>query len=81
MNQSNDLLGLALMLPFQERASLARQLILSLDADVVDTDAEALWQSEINARLERVAQGNYSATDWNEALARIRKALAQGPAS
>jgi putative addiction module component (TIGR02574 family) len=78
MNAANDLMDLAMQLPPDERASLAHQLLLSLEPASSDTDHEAAWAAEIEARLARVEQGNYSASDWREALARIRQSLAQG---
>jgi putative addiction module component (TIGR02574 family) len=73
MNATNDLLDLALQLPHRERASLARQLLLSLEPEAEEPDYETLWQAEINARLARVDRGEYSASDWREALTRIRQ--------
>jgi putative addiction module component (TIGR02574 family) len=81
MNATNDLLDLALQLPVNARASLARQLLLSLEPDSSESDYETMWDAEINARLARVEQGNYSASDWREALARIRRSLVRGQAS
>ena len=80
MNSSQDLLNLALQSPSPERASLARQLLLSLEPDTTNGDYEEVWQGEIKSRMARVEEGNYSASEWREALARIRASLAQGTA-
>ena len=81
MNETNEILDLALKLPSQERAAMARQLLLSLEPESTETDREEFWQAEINARLARVEKGEYSASEWRDAVSRIRSSLVQGPAS
>jgi putative addiction module component (TIGR02574 family) len=67
----------ALRLPREDRAVLARDLLLSLDQGDFDDDAESSWASEIEARSAAIAAGNYSASDWQESLARLRDDLRQ----
>jgi putative addiction module component (TIGR02574 family) len=78
MQAWKDIQELALQLPRKERATLARQLLLSLEPDEIDADYEAAWTAEIEARLARVEKGDYSASDWREAITRIRQSLARG---
>ena len=81
MNNANEILELALRLPLEDRATLARQLLLSLEPESYETDYEALWAAEIEARMARVEQGQFSAADWREAMDRIRRSLAQEPST
>ncbi len=81
MNASDEITNLVLALPQTERASLARRLLLSLESDHFDEDSEAAWAAEIEKRMEAVERGDFHATDWREAIARIRKNLAQGRSS
>ncbi len=83
MNPANELLELALKLSPQERASLARQLLLSLEPDNFEPaeSYEALWNAEIEARMDRVEKGDFSASAWREAIERIRTSISQGPAA
>jgi putative addiction module component (TIGR02574 family) len=75
MSVADELLSRALTLPEAERATLARQLLLSLEPDDFDADAEAAWVAELKARLARVKQGRFTARDWREAVADIRQSL------
>jgi hypothetical protein len=72
MSTIQELSKQALELPVPQRAALAHELLLSLEQET-DADSEAAWGEEIDARLERVEQGRYSATEWREALPRIRQ--------
>jgi hypothetical protein len=49
------------------------------EPDRFEKDHEDLWAAEIETRLARIEQGDFSASDWREALARIRQSLVQGP--
>lgn len=73
-----DLLPQVMQLPEEDRASLARQLLLSLEPEDHDADAEAAWAVELEARLAAIQQGRFSARDWREALADIRRSLRKG---
>ncbi len=80
MSALNDLLTQALALPEVDRASLAHQLLLSLDPPDVESDAEweKAWVAEVEVRLDRLAKGEASARDWRAALADMRKAIEKG---
>ncbi|HUY35922.1 MAG TPA: addiction module protein [Pirellulales bacterium] len=81
MSTANEVFAQALGLPEDARASLARQLLLSLETDDFDSDSEAAWAIEIEARLAAVERGGYAAQDWREALAEIRSRLPKEPNS
>ncbi|MBI4477747.1 MAG: addiction module protein [Acidobacteria bacterium] len=74
---SRQLLTEALRLSPEERASLAGELIQSLDTEV-DPDAEAAWSVEIRARLGRVDAGIAKTIPWSEARRRIHAAAGRG---
>ena len=65
----------ALNLSTEDRASLARDLILSLDASE-PADAAQTWAEEIEARAEAFERGECEAVDWRDSLARVRQTLA-----
>lgn len=69
---------LALGLPSQDRASLARELIESLEAEEPADDIEAAWTEEIESRAEALDQGNARADDWKTSLERVRHQLREG---
>ena len=76
MSTANDLLSQALGLPLEDRALIARDLLISLESGF-DDDAEAAWVGEIEARSKAVAKGEFTATDWRESAKRIRQELAK----
>ena len=78
MSTPTELLNQALALPRGERASLARELIASLDDPHDDPAAvEAAWLEEIERRVQEVKDGTAELVDWEtvraEALERLRK--------
>jgi hypothetical protein len=75
---TSDLLNQLLELPTRERAAIAYELLLSFEPD--DPDAGAAWNAELGARLDKIEQEDFVATDWKEALERIRLSLPRGDA-
>jgi putative addiction module component (TIGR02574 family) len=69
---------LALGLPLQERARLARELIDSLEPDTPDPGVEEAWIEEIDARAEALERGEAKAYDGQASLDQIRQELRQG---
>ncbi len=67
----------ALRLDESQRAMLARDLLISLEAMEPQQNAASDWAAEIRARSDAVARGQFSATDWKESIERVRKHLAQ----
>jgi hypothetical protein len=77
MNAVDELRTQAMQLPSHDRALLARDLLLSLEAGDFADDAEAAWAAEIEARSAAVAAGNYTASEWRESIGRLREDLRQ----
>jgi hypothetical protein len=77
MSTCNDIFAQALGLPPEDRALLARDLLVSLETEEFDDDAEAAWADEIEARSRAVAKGEFSATEWRDSMERIRRELAK----
>jgi putative addiction module component (TIGR02574 family) len=75
MAVAQDLLTQALQLPANERADMARQLLLSLEPDTPDEDYESAWEKEILERVKEYDEGKVVAVDWREAHEEIRKKL------
>jgi putative addiction module component (TIGR02574 family) len=74
----NEFWTQALQLPEDERAALARQLLLSLEPDDFGANHEVAWEKELEARMAAIEEGRFAARDWRVALADIRKSLAEG---
>jgi len=72
---SDEILPAALALPLQDRAKLARQILLSLD-EGEEAEAASEWLTEINRRAEQVENGTASLVDWVDAHAQVRAELA-----
>ncbi|GMV90178.1 MAG: hypothetical protein AMXMBFR81_31080 [Chthonomonas sp.] len=70
--KSNDLFDEALRLPERERAKLAGYLILSLEAEA-ESGVEALWDAEIQARLDQLEAGDVQLVPAEEVIARLLK--------
>jgi hypothetical protein len=67
----------ALQLAPEDRALLARDLLLSLETGDFDDDAESAWTAEIQSRAAAIAAGVYSASESRESLQRLRDDLKQ----
>ena len=78
MSTVDELLHQVLALSEGERAIVAQELLLSLDPDETDPDADAAWAAEIATRLEAVESGDFEAQEWREALEELRAELEQG---
>ena len=78
MTHADQLLTQALQLPLKDRASLAHKLLLSLDPGeeaLTDSEWEAAWVAEAEARSTAYERGETTADDWRQALDRIRQNL------
>ncbi len=67
---SQAILEEALMLPSNERAAVAEQLIQSLDP-IQETEVEQAWQQEIHRRLTDIENGETTTIPWEEVQARL----------
>ena len=65
----------ALQLPIAERATLARDLLASLEVHESPEVVEAAWAEEIEARAEAYERGDLKADDWQISLERARQRL------
>lgn len=80
MVSSSEVMANAMKLPEKERADLAHQLLLSLEPeDFDDKEIAAAWQHEIEARLQKIADGTFHAQPSREAVAEIRQQLKKDP--
>ena len=64
----------ALALPVDERAALAKDLLLSLD-EGAEPGAEDAWGEELGRRAQAVADGTATLVDWADAEKRISARL------
>ena len=64
----------ALTLPKNERAFVARELIVSLDSEA-DIDAEAAWNEVIDRRSREIAEGKVCCRPAAEVVHHIRSKL------
>lgn len=72
---TTEIRDLALQLPTQQRASLARDLLSSLEE--AGENYESQWAAEAESRAEAYAAGQIGADDWEASLARARAGLQQ----
>jgi putative addiction module component (TIGR02574 family) len=62
-----EILNEALKLEPNDRASVAVELLESLEAEPSEKDdVEAVWAAEIERRARRVLQGKSAGTEWDE---------------
>lgn len=71
--KAEKVLADALRLPPRARATIAGNLILSLDRNA-DNDVEAAWAAEIDRRLDSFETSKREAISWDEVKRRIQKA-------
>jgi putative addiction module component (TIGR02574 family) len=72
-----DVLETALKLSVDDRARVAHDLIVSLDEEEPDPDAEALWRDEIIRRARSIDDGSADLIDGDEVHASVRAHLAE----
>jgi putative addiction module component (TIGR02574 family) len=75
MTTCSQVLDAALALNPDQRAEVAHQLLLSLETEDFDEDADQAWAAEIQRRLQAIRSGNAVLRDWDEAVANIRRAI------
>jgi len=73
-----EIRDLALKLPPEDRALIARDLLASLHEGEPAADVEAAWIEEIEARAEAYEAGLAPAEDWEVSLARARQEFREG---
>ena len=78
-DRAQQLLREALMLPAEERADVAAELLASLDLPAA-TDAagvEEAWAGEIERRARRAMTGESAGEPWEDVRARIARRLSE----
>jgi len=75
MTTPSQIVDAAMGLDARQRAEVAYQLLLSLEPDGFDPDADTAWAAEIKQRLQAIREGRVVLRDWDEALADIRQSL------
>jgi hypothetical protein len=77
--KSDELRREALALPDAERADLAAELLVSLDArtDEDPSVVRSLWGAEIERRARRVIAGDAQSHDWEVVRQRLADALGE----
>lgn len=76
MVSPSEVLTQAMKLSTKDRAAIAHQLLLSLEPE--DSSDEAVtnaWQQEVNERLQKIADGTFTAHDWRSTICEIRREL------
>jgi len=78
-SRAQELLREALMLPVNERADVAAELLASLDDAPPDNPAkvEAAWAHEIERRARRVMNGESAGEPWEDVRARVVQRLTE----
>ncbi len=64
-----------LLLPVQDRASLIRELIESLESGETGEEISQSWLDEITRRSEALHRGEMECDDWRTSLGRVRERL------
>jgi hypothetical protein len=77
MSTVDDVWDTALTLPAEQRAALARDLLLSLEDEAVDPEVEREWLELARQRAKAYDRGETTAHDWRDAIESIRQSLAQ----
>ncbi|MGE3803237.1 MAG: addiction module protein [Gemmataceae bacterium] len=75
---AEELLDSVLLLPRDERAAIACELIKSLAPDEGQDALDPELAAELERRIAKYEAGEVQATDWRESLERIRQAVRGG---
>ena len=74
---NQELLEQVLKLPSAERAEVARQVLLSLEPEGFDDDAEQAWVAEIQRRRDAIRRGEVQLLEWADVRQQILAELGQ----
>ena len=74
---AQEILQQILKLPIAERAEVARQVLLSLEPEGFDEDAEQAWVAEIQRRREAIRRGDVQLLEWADVRQQILGELGQ----
>jgi len=71
----SDLIERTMHLSSEDRAELARRLILSLELAGMQADVDRAWEVEIERRISSFEGGQMAAVDWQDAVERAKAKL------
>jgi putative addiction module component (TIGR02574 family) len=77
MATKEDLLSDVLRLPPEERAEVAHKLLLSLEVEAEDPEAQVEWCAELERRAREVLDGSVKTVSWEQVEERISTRLGQ----
>ncbi|MDY7232613.1 addiction module protein [Hyalangium rubrum] len=75
MATKEDLLSDVLRLPPEERAEVAHKLLLSLEVEDEDPEAQVEWSAELERRAREVLNGSVKTVSWEQVEERISARL------
>ncbi|MDY7233332.1 addiction module protein [Hyalangium rubrum] len=75
MATKEDLLSDVLRLPPEERAEVAHKLLLSLEVEAEDPEAQVEWSAEVERRAREVLNGSVKTVSWEQVEERISARL------
>jgi putative addiction module component (TIGR02574 family) len=70
-----EILQAALTLPPEERLTVAREIVLSVEsegAELPEAEWDAMWADEVERRHQEVEEGKVQLIPWDEVMARAR---------
>ncbi len=73
MATADEVLNAAMDLKSEERAEVAHKLLLSLEPEDFDEDADRAWADEVQRRLQAIREGRVVLRDWEDARSDIRR--------
>jgi putative addiction module component (TIGR02574 family) len=75
MSTISEVYQAALSLSADERSKLAHHLLLSLEPDEPDHNVNQDWAEEVQRRRQSILEDPSRLSDWDEALAEIRREI------
>jgi putative addiction module component (TIGR02574 family) len=75
MTTKEDLLSDVLRLPPEERAEVAHKLLLSLEEETEEPEAQTEWSAELERRAREVLDGSVKTVPWEQVEERISARL------
>lgn len=72
--KTQDIISEAMRMPAEDRATIAENLIASLDREY-DENTEVLWQDEVQKRIREIESGAVKCVPWES----VRSSLKRDP--
>ncbi len=70
--KTKDIINEAMRMPAEERATIAENLIASLDREC-DDQTEALWQDEVQKRIREIESGAVKCVPWESVRSSLKR--------